>query len=145
MNNGVLREALPAFYLGVAYSHIPTEGERAIEAFKEGFEVFDKSYNQGIHLNELWARSHFARVLREKGRIEEAKQQELQTRSVIHVHSLLNARLFTTQHEQSVDCWKLGVLRSKHIQEKYRGTVGHRGAHNGPRGRAGRVQPDRRD
>ncbi|KAF5315304.1 hypothetical protein D9619_007181 [Psilocybe cf. subviscida] len=80
LNNGALKEALPSFYLGVAFSYTPGEEQRAIDAFTEGFEVFNKIYQKDINLNELWARSHFARVLRQKGRIEEAKRQELQTR-----------------------------------------------------------------
>ena len=68
-------DIFPTLYLGVALSKNPGQEERAIKIFQEALDNLDKATYMP-HRGLIWARAHFSRTLRKKGRVKPAKKQE---------------------------------------------------------------------
>ncbi|KAL1946040.1 hypothetical protein VTO73DRAFT_15167 [Trametes versicolor] len=74
---GAKMDVTPALYLAVAIHGTPEKEQEALSLFADAFADFDANGAPALGpRSELWARAHWARLLRRLARVPEAEAQE---------------------------------------------------------------------
>ncbi|KAI0671139.1 hypothetical protein C8Q78DRAFT_1034234 [Trametes maxima] len=74
---GGKRDVIPELYLAVAIRNAPEKEQEALTLFSDAFADFDANGAPALGpRSELWARAHWARLLRRVERVQEAQAQE---------------------------------------------------------------------
>jgi hypothetical protein len=71
-------DVIPSLYLGVALHKVPGQESAALNAFTT---AFDHGVDLGSTSTMLWARGCMSRLLRRMGKLQEAEEQESESRS----------------------------------------------------------------
>ncbi|KAI0642959.1 hypothetical protein C8Q79DRAFT_198915 [Trametes meyenii] len=76
-DKGGKRDVIPELYLAVAIHNAPGKEQEALVLFSDAFADFDANGAPALGpRSELWARAHWARLLRRVERVQEAQVQE---------------------------------------------------------------------